>query len=187
MTNNLGWLRRLQFVLAIQLAAKSENAAPSNLPDVRAIEFCEALRDSAMWAVLETVGQVETKFLVRSQYQVPVEALKVIGCLADAWRLSRIELISLLGLESEVRLKGLRTQTISDLEPDLVDRVTCLIEIFGSINILLPVSTRADEWMRAANKASLFHGRSAIELMAGGDPECIHAVRGYLYAQLVGP
>ena len=187
MTENLGWLRRLQFVLAIQLAANSDSAVPSNLCDARGIEFCEALRDSAKWAVLETVGQVETKFLVRSQHEVHVEAFKVIACLADAWRLSRTELLCLLGLEGEAQLNDLRTQTISDLDPGLVDRVTGLIEIFGAINILLPVSTRADDWMRAANKAALFHGRSALEHMIGGDPECIHAVRGYLYAQLVGP
>ncbi|EDL48264.1 hypothetical protein ED21_31974 [Erythrobacter sp. SD-21] len=171
----------------IQLAANSDGAVPSNLHDVKATELCEALRDSAMWAVLETMGQVETKFLVRSQHEVRVEAFKVIDCLADAWRLSRKELLSILGLDSGKDLTSLRTHTIADLDPVLVDRVSGLIEIFGAINILLPIATRADEWMRAANKAPLFNGRSALELMADGNAESIHAVRGYLFAQLAGP
>lgn len=187
MTDNPRWLERLHFVLAIQLAAQSDNAVPHKLPDVRTIEFCAALRDSAKLAVLETVGQVETKFHVRATHEVHIEAFKVIACLADAWRLSRTELLCLLDLEGEAQLNDLRTQTISDLDPGLIDRFTGLIEVFGAINILLPAPDRADEWMRAANKASLFDGRSALELMAGGDPKCIHAVRGYLYAQLVGP
>lgn len=187
MTDKPKWLERLHFVLAIQLAAQSDNATPRKLPDVRTTEFCAALRDSAKWAVLETVGQVETKFHVRATHEVRVEAFKVIDCLADAWRLSRTELRSILGLDSEEDLTSLRTHTIADLDQVLVDRVTGLTEIFGAINILLPVATRADEWMRAANKASLFNGRSALELMTDGDAESIHAVRGYLYAQIVGP
>jgi hypothetical protein len=187
MTDDLIWLRRLQFVLAIQSADFGQNAVPKHFLDIRAIEFCDVLRDSAQWAVLEATGQVRTKFSIREAKEVEVEASKIVDCFADAWKLNLAHLLSLLGLESEKELNVMRTQDVSKLGEQIIERITALVEIFGAINILLPVPDRADEWIRAPNRAPLFEGQSALELMTAGGVKSIHAVRGYLYAELVGP
>src|SRR5688500_12075605 len=80
---------------------------------------------------------------------------------AKAWRLSEHEQSAILGIDSETLLtwKGgpaprTRLETIT--------RISYLLGIFKAINTLLPDQKRADEWIRAKNRAPIFGGQSAL-------------------------
>ncbi|MGZ5131764.1 MAG: MbcA/ParS/Xre antitoxin family protein, partial [Caldimonas sp.] len=54
------------------------------------------------------------------------------------------------------------------------------------LHILFPVAERADEWVRKANTAPLFGGRSALDRMLAGQVSDLYVVRQYLDAQRGG-
>ena len=52
-----------------------------------------------------------------------------------------------------------------------------------SMLALLPDNRAADEWVRRANEAPLFGGRSALDRMLSGNVADLYTVRQYLDAQ----
>ena len=68
---------------------------------------------------------------------------------------------SLLSAPGEQRMKG--------LSRDQLDRLSYLLGIYEAIRVLFPHSEESrDAWVSRANKASLFGGRSPIEMMRSG-------------------
>ena len=75
---------------------------------------------------------------------------------------------------------------VAPLDRHLLERLSHLFGIYSSLQILFPASGRADEWMRKANSAPLFAGRSALDRMLGGQVADLFVVRQYLDAQRGG-
>jgi len=113
-------------------------------------------------------------------------ALRTFFNIAERWSLSEPEQMRLLGLTSLHTLhhwKELR-DTPPQLGRDTIERISYVLGIYKAINVLLPVPSRADGWMRAANTSPIFGGRSALERMMAGNVSDLYEVRKYLDAQL---
>ena len=110
-------------------------------------------------------------------------ALRTFFKLAKAWGLSEKEQMKLLGLNSRSTLHAWKAGRVSKVSRDTLERISYLLGIFKAINILLPDTKRADEWMRLPNKAPLFGGRTALERMTSGNIGDLYVVRQYLDAQ----
>lgn len=110
-------------------------------------------------------------------------ALRTFFNLAKTWQLSEQEQMKLLGLSSRSTLQAWKGGRVSKVSRDTLERISYLLGIFKAINILLPDTKRADEWMRLPNRAPLFGGRSALDRMTTGNIGDLYVVRQYLDAQ----
>ena len=110
-------------------------------------------------------------------------ALRTFFKLAKAWGLSEQEQMKLLGLNSRSTLHAWKAGRVSKVSRDTLERISYLLGIFQAINILVPDTKRADEWMRLPNRAPLFGGRSALDRMTTGNIGDLYVVRQYLDAQ----
>ncbi|TFU06174.1 DUF2384 domain-containing protein [Polymorphobacter arshaanensis] len=114
-------------------------------------------------------------------------ALRTFFNIAAAWKLSRAEQMRILGQSSISTVTYWKSGKIKKISRDTLERISYVIGVFKAINTILPVTDRADEWMRRPNKAPPFGGMSAIERMAKGNVSDLYVVRQYLDAQLTSP
>ena len=112
-------------------------------------------------------------------------ALRTFFRLADAWDLSIAEQTTLLGV-ARTTLYQWKQGKVASLDRHLLERLSHLFGIYSALQILFPASGRADEWVRKANSAPLFAGRSALDRMLGGQVADLFVVRQYLDAQRGG-
>lgn len=110
-------------------------------------------------------------------------ALRGFFGIARAWKLTEVEQMKLLGLNSRSTLHSWKAGRVSKIGHDTMERISYLLGIFKAINILLPDEKRADDWIRAPNTAPLFGGRSALDRMTSGNVSDLFQVRQYLDAQ----
>ncbi|MBV8149116.1 MAG: DUF2384 domain-containing protein [Candidatus Eremiobacteraeota bacterium] len=116
--------------------------------------------------------------------RVAPTALRAFERLADAWELSNDERRRLLGdLPSSTYFKYRRAPEAARLNRDTLERISHLLGIFKSINVLLPRKESADAWIRRPNAASLFKGRSALDYILSGGFAALVDVRRYLDTQ----
>ena len=66
------------------------------------------------------------------------------------------------------------------LPRDTLERLSNLLGIYKSLQILLPDAAAADAWVRQPNSAAPFGGRSALQRMLAGNVSDLHLVRRYL-------
>lgn len=112
-------------------------------------------------------------------------ALRTFWRLADAWKLSIAEQLTLLGV-GRTTLYQWRQGKVGPLDRHVLERLSYLFGIYAALQILLPVAERADEWVRKPNDAPLFCGQSALDRMLGGQVADLYVVRQYLDAQRGG-
>jgi hypothetical protein len=112
-------------------------------------------------------------------------ALRTFFRLADAWQLSVSEQTTLLGV-ARTTLYQWKQGKVAPLDRHLLERLSHLFGIYSSLQILFPAPGRGDEWLRKANSAPLFGGRSALDRMLGGQVADLYVVRQYLDAQRGG-
>ncbi len=72
------------------------------------------------------------------------------------------------------------------LDRDQVTRLSYLLGIYKALRILFPTTEDGARWIHAANDASIFNGRSALQRMLGGHMDDLQVVRRYLDAQRGG-
>ena len=104
--------------------------------------------------------------------------------IAHAWSLSEDEKVKLLGIRDIVELRRLQDEPSSALPTEVLQRIEALFQVYQAINILLQQPSRADAWMRKANRAPAFGGKSAMELMLDHGLDGIRSVRSYLQAEV---
>ncbi|HET7815096.1 MAG TPA: MbcA/ParS/Xre antitoxin family protein [Candidatus Baltobacteraceae bacterium] len=110
-------------------------------------------------------------------------AIEIFARIAALWKLSIGEQRTLLGgVPESTYFKYLKHPQSARLSPDMLERISHVLGIFKSINVLLPRHEAADAWIRRSNDASLFKGRSALEYVLSGRFEDLVAVRRYLDA-----
>lgn len=108
-------------------------------------------------------------------------ALEAFTRIAGLWGLTTAEQRTLLGaIPESTYFKYLRDPKAVRLSADTLERISHLLGIFKSLNILLPRREAADAWIRRPNNAALFKGRSALGYMLSGRFEDLVAVRRYL-------
>lgn len=119
--------------------------------------------------------------LMSSQFSVGEPARRVFARIADVWSLSGEEQDAILGqpLESAFRLDG----AAGGIQAETLQRISYLLGIYRALHAIFPNDDQADSWIRRANKAPLFGGLSALELMCTGKVCDLASVRQYLDAQ----
>jgi hypothetical protein len=103
--------------------------------------------------------------------------------IAEAWNLSVAEQLKLLGIESRSTFFKWRRERDPRLPRDTLERLSYLLGIYKSLQILLPDPKAADEWVRRPNTAPLFGGSTALDRMLSGQVADLYVVREYLDAQ----
>ena len=103
--------------------------------------------------------------------------------IAELWRLSVPEQLALLGITSRSTYFKWRKEPNPRVPRDTLERLSYLLGIYKALQLLLPDTGAADEWVRRPNEAPLFGGRSALERMLSGNVADLYIVRQYLDAQ----
>jgi hypothetical protein len=109
--------------------------------------------------------------------------LRAFANIAEAWGLTVVEQLQLLGIASRSTFFKWRREPSPRLPRDTLERLSYLLGIYKSLQILLPDPKAADEWVRKPNDAPLFGGRSALERMLSGQVADLYVVREYLDAE----
>ena len=110
-------------------------------------------------------------------------ALRAFANIAEAWGLSVAEQLKLLGIASRSTFFKWRREREPRLPADTLERLSYLLGIYKSLQILLPDPRVADQWVRKPNNAPPFGGNSALERMLSGQVADLYVVRQYLDAQ----
>jgi Protein of unknown function (DUF2384) len=107
--------------------------------------------------------------------------LRAFERIAQAWGLSVDEQLCLLGQPPRSSYFAWRKHPERvNLPRDTLERLSNILGIYKSLQILLPDAAAADAWIRRPNQASPFGGGSALARMLGGNVSDIHLVRCYL-------
>jgi hypothetical protein len=109
--------------------------------------------------------------------------LRAFENIAEAWGLTVAEQLQLLGIASRSTFFKWRREREPRLPRDTLERLSYLLGIYKSLQILLPEPKAADEWVRKPNIAAPFGGRSALERMLSGQVADLYVVREYLDAE----
>lgn len=113
--------------------------------------------------------------------QMAAAGLRAFVRIADAWGLSVDEQLVLLGRPPRSTFFAWRkAPERALLSRDTLERLSNLLGIWKSLQILLPEAGAADGWLRRPNSAAPFGGRSALERMLAGNVSDLHLVRRYL-------
>ncbi len=109
--------------------------------------------------------------------------LRAFAKIAELWHLSVAEQLALLGIASRSTYFKWRKEAQPKLPRDTLERLSYLMGIYKALQLLLPDTRAADEWIRRPNEAPLFGGKSALERMLSGNVADLYIVRQYLDAQ----
>ena len=107
--------------------------------------------------------------------------LRAFAGIAQAWGLSVDEQLLLLGQPPRSTYFAWRKQPhTATLTRDTLERLSNLLGIYKSLQILLPDPLAADAWVRQPNTAAPFGGASALKRMLAGNVADLNLVRRYL-------
>ena len=109
--------------------------------------------------------------------------LRAFTQIAELWHLSIADQLALLGITSRSTYFKWRKEPQPKLPRDTLERLSYLLGIYKALQLLLPDTHAADEWIRRPNDAPLFGGRSALDRMLSGNVADLFIVRQYLDAQ----
>lgn len=111
-------------------------------------------------------------------------ALRTFFNIANAWNLSAEEVMILLGLDSRSTYFKWKTHPeTARLNIDKLERLSYIFGIYKALQVLLPASDSADQWIKRPNSALPFQGKSALERMLTGHVADLYIVRQYLDGQ----
>jgi hypothetical protein len=116
-----------------------------------------------------------------SAEQMSAAGLRAFARIAELWRLSVDEQLRLLGQPPRSTFYAWRKRPEqARLTRDTLERLSNLLGIYKSLQILLPEPAIADAWVRQTNQAVPFGGRSALDCMLAGNVSDLNLVRRYL-------
>lgn len=128
-----------------------------------------------MSAVLAPTPQTPT------DAQMAAAGLRAFERIATAWGLSVDEQTNLLGAPPRSTFFAWRKDPAqAKLSRDTLERLSNILGIYKSLQILLPDEAAADAWVRQPNSAPPFGGRSALARMLAGNLSDVNFVRRYL-------
>jgi hypothetical protein len=110
-------------------------------------------------------------------------ALRAFFRMAEQWKLRIADQRKLLGDPPESTFYKWKREGDGTLSRDTLERVSYLLGIWKSLQILFPDPAQADAWLAKPNHAPLFGGQSALQRMLSGNVADLYVVRQYLDAQ----
>jgi hypothetical protein len=110
-------------------------------------------------------------------------ALRSFFRLAEQWKLRIADQRRLLGDPAESTFFKWKRDQDGHPGRDVIERISYLLGIWKSLQILFPDPGQADAWLHKPNQAPLFGGHSALERMLSGNVGDLYVVRQYLDAQ----
>lgn len=113
-------------------------------------------------------------------------ALRAFFKIAERWGLDVEQQIVLLGQPARSTFFKWKQDRDGRLSMDTLERISYVLGIFKSLNVLLPEANAADAWIKKPNDAPLFAGKSALDRMLSGRVSDLFVVRQYLDAQRGG-
>lgn len=121
------------------------------------------------------------RFAEVGEDRMAAAGLRAFARIAQAWKLSVDEQLVLLGRPPRSTYFAWRQQPDkARLSRDTLERLSNLLGIWKSLQILLPDAAAADAWVRRPNAAEPFGGRSALDRMLAGNVADLNLVRRYL-------
>jgi hypothetical protein len=113
--------------------------------------------------------------------QMAAAGLRAFERIAAAWGLSVDEQLVLLGQPPRSTFFAWRKHPErAKLPRDTLERLSNLLGIWKSLQVLLPDTAAADGWLRRPNSAAPFGGGTALQRMLGGNVSDLNLVRRYL-------
>ena len=107
--------------------------------------------------------------------------LRAFERIAQAWGLNVDEQLCLLGAPPRSTYFAWRKHPDkASLPRDTLERLSNILGIYKSLQILLPDAAAADAWVRKPNSAPPLGGRSALARMLAGNVSDLNLVRRYL-------
>jgi hypothetical protein len=107
--------------------------------------------------------------------------------IAELWGLTVEEQVRLLGEPPRSTFFAWRKDPDkAKLSRDVMERLSNILGIYKSLEILLPDSKAADGWIRKPNSAAIFGGKTALDRMLAGNVSDLNLVRRYLDAMRGG-
>jgi hypothetical protein len=117
----------------------------------------------------------------------PAAILPAVFNIFNLWNLTGAEQMTLLGLANEKTLYNWKkVPEKAKLNRDLIERISYILGIFKSLEILLPDPAIADKWLSTHNDNLLFNGTAPKERMLAGMVMDLAVVRNFLDAQRGG-
>ena len=113
-------------------------------------------------------------------------ALRAFFRIAELWALSNTEARTLLGSPPSSTFYKWKAGDVGSVSRDTLERVSYVLGIYKSLQVLLPDPASADGWVRRPNSAPLFGGASALSRMLSGNVADLYLVREYLDAERGG-
>src|SRR3546814_20349533 len=93
-------------------------------------------------------------------------ALRTFFNIAEAWDLSEVEQMRLLGLDSRSTFHNWKRGDVAALSKDALERTSYVLGLYKGLQILVPHTAAA--WVRNPNRATLFGVKPALDRMASG-------------------
>lgn len=110
-------------------------------------------------------------------------ALTAFFNITAAWHLGAEEERVLLGSPARSTFFKWKSDRAARLSPDTLERISYVMGIYKALHILLPTQEMADGWVKKANRAPGFGGKSALDRMLAGRVIDLADVRRYVDAQ----
>jgi hypothetical protein len=149
-----------------------------------AAPFAAPFAETPMSAVLSPAphtGAARAANAVPSPAAMAAAGLRAFARIVEAWGLTVDEQLRLLGQPPRSTYFAWRKQPDkASLPRDTLERLSDILGIWKSLQILLPEPAAADAWLRKPNAAPAFGGGSALERMLAGNVSDLHFVRRYL-------
>jgi hypothetical protein len=116
-----------------------------------------------------------------SSQQIAGAGLRAFERIAQAWNLNIDQQLCLLGQPPRSTYFAWRKQPDkASLSRDTLERLSNLLGIYKSLQILLPDAVAADAWVNKPNSAPIFGGGTALARMLAGNVSDLNLVRRYL-------
>lgn len=113
-------------------------------------------------------------------------ALRAVFNILEKWQCSTEEAQSLLGLKRSTLFKYKNAPEGASISSDLAERLSYLLNIHAALRILFSKEDSIYGWVRKANKAPFYNGKSAMDIMLQGRVVDLYAVASRLNAERGG-